>query len=284
MSDNTARFLGFAFANSDYLFEIDRNNTVMFGLGATSEFLPKGVFDMKGQPAGKLFQPSEAAKFATFVQALGAGMRAGPFKLKLANGKDVSLGMFRLAENDGLISCTMARTGVRPAFQGADPKTGMQNRSTFMDAVANIASGTNTLALVELPDLPKVCAKLGEEKTDRLMQQIGESLVASGAKAAGRISETGFGAVKEGAEGGFLASALREALDQGGFGNMTIEETLVSLKSDKLTPEQRAQALKHVVEKFTAEGRAPKDLLAALDEVSGVKRPMKRQGVKHGWA
>lgn len=284
MPENTARFLGFAFANSDYLFEIDRNNTVVFAMGAASEFLPKGVFDMKGQGAARFFQPSDGAKFATFAQAITDGMRAGPFKLKLASGKDVSLGMFRLPDNQQRISCTLTHPGLRAAFQGADPKTGLQGRDGFMGAVASIATAKDTLALVELPDLPKVCAKLGEEKADKLMQQIGENLVASGAKAAARISDTGFGAVKEDGESGFLASAVRKALDDGGVAaDMNIAETLVSLKSSGLTVEQKMQAVKHVIEKFAAEGRAPKDLLAALDEASGVRRPAKRQGVRESW-
>ncbi|HEY0301520.1 MAG TPA: hypothetical protein VGC36_09320, partial [Rhizomicrobium sp.] len=89
MSD-AARLLGFAFANADYLFEIDGNGTILFATGAAREFVKDGV-DMTGKPAARLFLTTEAIKFATLARSLGTGDRAGPFRLKLAAGKDAAL-------------------------------------------------------------------------------------------------------------------------------------------------------------------------------------------------
>jgi len=81
-----ARLLGFAFANADLLFEVDREGKIAFAAGALHDFVSNLKGDLAGQSVARLFQPSENAKFATLTRALGAGGRAGPYKFKLANG------------------------------------------------------------------------------------------------------------------------------------------------------------------------------------------------------
>lgn len=106
-----ARLLGFAFASADFLFEIDPRGMIVFATGATHDYVPAGGKDIIGTPAGRLFQPSEGIKFATFAHALQKGDRAGPVRLKLAGGADATLAMFRLPQNGDNISCTLARPG-----------------------------------------------------------------------------------------------------------------------------------------------------------------------------
>jgi hypothetical protein len=106
-----ARLLGFAFASADFLFEIDGKGTIVFATGAMHDYAQNGDTDLVGSPAGRLFQPSEGIKFATFARALRKGDRVGPVKLKLARGADASLSMFRLPQNGDNISCTLARSG-----------------------------------------------------------------------------------------------------------------------------------------------------------------------------
>src|SRR6201999_93113 len=106
---DAARLLGFAFANADFLFEVDAKGTVVFAAGAARDFGADG--DITGTSAARLFSASEAAKFATLSRSLGKGARAGPFKLTLAGGAEASLAMFRLPQNGNQISCTLSKPG-----------------------------------------------------------------------------------------------------------------------------------------------------------------------------
>jgi len=124
------RLLGFAFTNADFLFEMDTDGTILFVAGAANDLVKESGDALLGKPAGKLFKPSEGAKFATFAKALKNGDRAGPFKLTLATGADANLAMFRLPENGSNISCTLARPGARTP--GADAKTGLAARDDHL--------------------------------------------------------------------------------------------------------------------------------------------------------
>jgi len=114
----SARLLGFAFTNADFLFEMDTEGTIVFSAGAANDLVKESAEKLVGKPAGKLFKPSEGVRFATFAKALKSGDRAGPFKLTLATGAHANLAMFRLPDNGANISCTLARPGMRgPAVQ-----------------------------------------------------------------------------------------------------------------------------------------------------------------------
>ena len=113
-----ARLLGFAFANADFLFEVDSEGTILFTAGAARDLVQESEESLVGRPAGRLFRPSEGVKFVTIAKALKTGDRAGPFKLTLASGQDANLALFRLPDNKSRISCTLSRTG---AALGARP-------------------------------------------------------------------------------------------------------------------------------------------------------------------
>jgi len=138
-----ARLLGFAFASADFLFEIDSKGTIVFATGATHDYAPKNGADLVGSPAGRLFQPSEGVKFATLARALQKGDRAGPIKLKLADGAAASLAMFRLPQNGDNISCTLARPGKRiePGKNGA---VAGGDRDGFFAAASGLAIRAGT--------------------------------------------------------------------------------------------------------------------------------------------
>ena len=55
---DAARFLGFAFANADFLFEVDGQGTVVFATGAARDFVSGA--DPVGKPAARLFGVAEA--------------------------------------------------------------------------------------------------------------------------------------------------------------------------------------------------------------------------------
>jgi EAL domain-containing protein (putative c-di-GMP-specific phosphodiesterase class I) len=249
------RLLGFAFTNADFLFEMDTSGTILFTAGAANDLVKESGEALVGQPAGKLFKPSEGIKFATFAKALKSGDRAGPFKLTLATGTEANLAMFRLPENGSHISCTLARPGTRAPSAEIDPRTGLKSREGFMAAAAK-ASDRDALTLVHVPGLPELCAKLTPDGAQALMQRIGDSMQTPGVSAAGLLSETSFGAMSPATSGALnIASKVSEAFTAGGLTPPKIAETRLGLQGGTLTPEQRLLSMRYVIDRFAEKGK-----------------------------
>lgn len=266
--------LGFAFANADLLLEVDRMGTVMFATGAASEFVPGKDLELVGRSAARLFEPSEGAKFVTYARGLDKGGRAGPLQMKLANGRDVVVSFCHLPQNAGRISCTLAHPGQRQGFAAAsaDPQTRLTTKDSFLAAVSGMADGKNALTLIDVPSLPEACASLPAPQADRLMEKIGELVQAAGPRAAGRISETTFGAVAEAGKPSKLAEDIKAALKEGGLDRSKVAETLVSLTAGSLSPEQRLLAIRHVIGRFAQgehDGKNGTDVATAFDAMVG---------------
>jgi EAL domain-containing protein (putative c-di-GMP-specific phosphodiesterase class I) len=250
-----ARLLGFAFTNADFLFEMDTAGTILFAAGAANDLVKESGDALVGKPAGKLFKPSEGVKFATFAKALKSGDRAGPFKLTLATGTDAHLAMFRLPENGANISCTLARPGPRAPAAATDPKTGLASREGFL-AAAEKAGDRDALTLVHVPGLPELCARLPPDGADALLRRIGDSIQTSGARTAGRLSETSFGAVASATSGSLdIAGKVSEALAAGGLTSAKVSETRLGLQGPGMTPEQRLLSMRYVIDRFAEKGR-----------------------------
>lgn len=250
-----ARLLGFAFTNADFLFEVDAKGTILFAAGAANDLVQEGGDKLVGAPAGKLFSPSEAAKFATFAKALKGGERAGPFKLTLATGAQANLAMFRLTENGANVSCTLARPPSAPAKPGIDPATGLASRDGFM-AAAQMAGEKDSLTLVSVPGLPELCAQLAPDKAQALMLSIGASLQTAGATATGRISDTGFSALAPAMRGDLgLARKITDAITAGGLKAPRVAEMRMGLQGAGLSQEQRLLAMRYVIDRFAEKGK-----------------------------
>jgi len=265
---NPARLLGFAFANADLLFEVDEKGTIVFATGATSEF----ARDQKlvGQNAGKLFEPQAGQKFTTYVKGLGRGGRAGPLKLKLAGGSEAVLSLCHLPLNGDNISCTLSKPGAKTSFgdDGKDSKTGLLDSDSFVATAGKIAGDTDALSLVEVPGLNEAVAKLSRAEGETLLGRIGQMIQQTGVKAAGRISATAFGALAGIGTRNKLAQAVRDALSEGGLGSLQVEETLVSLKTQGLTGDQRMLALRYVTDRLSKRRpgeKLPTDLGSAFE-------------------
>jgi EAL domain-containing protein (putative c-di-GMP-specific phosphodiesterase class I) len=270
--NDTARFLGFAFANADFLFEVDRGGKIVFAAGATHDFMPAGQGELVGMPAVGLFQPSAGAKFTILTHALSDGDRAGPVELTLAGGSPAALAMFRLPQNNGHVSCTLTRPGAHAAANsGTDPQTGLSNRDGFLAAAAGLTGGSNEISLVNVPALREASARLSRVEADTFFRRIGEAIRQTGPAAAARLSDTSFGAIAQAAGGSNrLGQSIRQALLSGGVDTAGIEETLISLRANGLSADQHMLALRYVLDRFATQAGdllAPHDLTAAFDEL-----------------
>ncbi|MBL6936898.1 MAG: EAL domain-containing protein [Alphaproteobacteria bacterium] len=241
-----ARFLGFAFANADFLFEVDAQGKIVFCAGAVAD-LANGA--MPGAAATALFDPAFAGTFNHLLKTLPTGERRGPLLCRLKAGSNASLSMFRLAENDAHVSCTLSRGPGE--LKKRDAATGLETRDGLLDAAAQ-ATESDALALVNIPGLSDAINRLGKDKSDHLLKRIGTALSGMG-KAAGRISETRFGVIADAVGGSKrLGQTVRAVLKEGGAGTLAIEETLVSLKGKNLSDGQRTLVARYVVDQFAS--------------------------------
>ena len=248
------RLLAFAFAGADLLFEIDRDGTILFATGATSGF--SGSADMVGKPATELFRQSERYRFTIITRGLTPGERAGPLPVTLASGETATLSMCYLPPN-AHISCTLVKLGKRGTLTmgGTDSETGLADRKTFLSAASQSAGGEGAIALVNVPDLSDVYAKLSPEAAATLMEEIGASVRAMDAVIAGRLSKTSFGVLTDKpASAKDLAARIQDPARAHGVAALKTEEVLLSLKDRDLNREQITLALRHVISRF-ADGK-----------------------------
>jgi EAL domain-containing protein (putative c-di-GMP-specific phosphodiesterase class I) len=253
---NAARLLGFAFANADFLYEIDKNGIVVFAAGATREFAGNDAETMIGSPAENLFAPGEGTKFTTFACSLAEGYRAGPLRLRLTDGRLAAVSLFRAPNNHERISCSMTRPGTHHSFAAAAEAQERSARDSFLAAAASMANEHDALTLLEIPALSAMQKTLPPDEAGRLMAAGGASFLTSGGKAFGQISETGFGAGPDATKGpAHIAQRVRGALAEGGLKEAKVEETKVTLQGRDLKPEQRTLAMRYVVERFAAGNR-----------------------------
>lgn len=268
---DVARLLGFAFANADLLFEIDGEGKIVFAAGATRDFVHDANAKLVGQSASRLFRPTENLKFAALTRTLGAGTRAGPYRFELANESEAQLSLFRLPENNGHISCTLAKLGAGLRPGGLDTQTGLADREGFLAEAAGIAGDGDELALVTVPGLRDVSSKLPPKEAEKLLRHIGDTIREAGPKAAGRLSDISFGIIARTADGqNKIGQSIRAALKGGGIDTADIEEALVSLKTGALSDDQRMLALRYVVGNFSAHGKSanlPLDLSGAFSRL-----------------
>lgn len=270
---NPARFLGFAFANADFIFEIDHDATVVFASGAASEFLGSKDVEIIGRGADRIFHPSDSVKFVTSARALKEGGRAGPLTLKLASGEAVLVSLCQLPQNGQNVSCTLSRPGQRRAFATAtkiDAKTGLADGDSFLAAAAGMADANNAMTLVKVPQLPDACAKLPPDKADQLLQKIGKAVKAAGPKGAGRVNETTFAAIDKAGKRSRLGAKIQALLKEGGLDHAQVAETLVSLTGKELSEEQRLLAVHHAVSQLASgshQGKPGEDISAVFDRM-----------------
>ena len=123
-------------------------------------------------------------------------------------------------------------------------------------AAASLAASTDTLTLIDVPGLNELCAKLAPDAADKLMARIGAAFKEAGASAAGRLSDTRFGALAPEARGALgVAKLVKNAIANGGGGAINVKETQVSLRSAELSDDQRLLAMRYTIDQFAAKGR-----------------------------
>jgi len=262
------RLLAFAFASADLLFEVDRSGTVAFIAGAAGSFSKEP--NLVGRTAAELFAAQDVERFQNLVRSLRPGERAGPMPITLTTGGEATLAMCFLPQNER-ISCTLVRPSERSAISvgGLDKETGLPGPTEFLATAMQNVGSSNTVALVDVPNLNEVREQLSPEVAAAVMHAIGDNLKSMNALIAARLSKTSFGVVAaDELTAKSLVGRIRAPAALHSTTPLKIEQTVVSLKDHNLTKEQIGLALRYVINSFV-EGHfkaAPASNLADLFE------------------
>lgn len=142
MAKDTFRFLGFAFATSDLLFEIGGDGAITFAAGAGMRLTGRENTDLVGLGWEELFDKSDRALADALVAGLEDGARRGPIEITLAADADgvsrrTSLSLFRLPQNAPNTSCALTLSVSRPSDRRRDAGM-LQDRTQFEAAAGEL--------------------------------------------------------------------------------------------------------------------------------------------------
>jgi EAL domain-containing protein (putative c-di-GMP-specific phosphodiesterase class I) len=267
------RFVGFAFATADLLFEIDDQGVVTYATGAGSQLTGRGANAIVGLSFLDLFDPADQPTARAVLDGLVDGERRGPVELQLAPQPEIAarlagLSMFRLPQKPPRTSCALTLSARKPRPRTATG--GLQSRSEFeavargLIEVARSGGVELELGLVEFAGLLAKRQQLSAEDAEALDLKLAGALRAEAIEdAATDLGDQRFALLRrKGEPMEALASRLGRVLGAG------LEPTAhaVSVDADQ-TPNRLMRALRFSLDSFLAEGDAPK--AASLSEVLG---------------
>lgn len=272
---SAVRYLGFAFANADLLFEVDPSMRVSFVAGAMREFAIQE--DLPGRAAPELFAPADAIRFMGLLQGLPEGGRVGPISLELADGRISLLSLCRLPQDSARIFCTLSHPGARKIAGGTvNALTGLIERDGFLQLASMAGVDTMVLTLVDVPRLVETLGQLSPARHDALFKRIGTVVRAAGICGAGQLGPSTFGVISPVNTPVRLGADLLGVLGDEGFAHAQVAQCAVDLSDGELSAEQRCLALGYVARCIADEkqpsrpgmdiGRAYAEMIADVDE------------------
>lgn len=269
MADDSARFLGFAFACADLLFELDTEGAVTLALGATKHLLGAEPNSLSGQAWRSFISEDDAPLVASFLDGLGAGDRRGPIRvsLKPVGGRKlkryVALSACSLPQLAPRISCAMTIHALAsPVVEPAGPN-GLHTVEG-LSAVAEAAlkhsahSGIDlNMELVELAGLKQAADALGESRAANVLARVSAALRAESidGSSAAKLEEDRYAFVRQRTESSErVAERLGRAMTDAGVPQ--VKPTLDSMELSAEGAGDSARVLRVALDRFIAGGPA----------------------------
>ncbi len=267
------RYVAFAFAAADVLVETDAAGRVRYAAGAVARFVPDATADsLRGRSFLECVSEPDGVLLGLLLDEIAAGGRRGPVVVGArAGGAVASCWLLHMPASPGfhlVLRWCDGRTA--PTRRGGDPRTGLlaadrlgeRAEHEFLRLLAT--DQTLVLSLVKLAG-----SGMGDDAGDGVA---GTALIRRLAAALRAVSLDGAGAAQAGAgrfavvhrgeEGARLDRLLRDRLDAHGLEAVAIERRVLPLNEPTLSPNQIGAALRHVLERFAADGRTDFDDLA----------------------
>ena len=269
MSDNAARFLGFAFASADLLFEVDPDGAVVFVMGAVQKVLGADQAKVVGRPWRDFIAEADHDLVAALIDGLSSADRRGPIKVELQPRLGRKLrryGAFsacRLPQVAPNVSCVLA---LNAAFAEADSppegaKAGLHDLQSFMAATRRLLDGARSAGLdlsldvVDLTGLAEAAAKTGDPEA--VFSRIAASMRAESVRGDGaaRLGNEQFAVIRNRADKpDYLKERLEKAATDAGASVTANAASLVL--APESAPLHTMRALRFSLDSFIREGPA----------------------------
>jgi EAL domain-containing protein (putative c-di-GMP-specific phosphodiesterase class I)/GGDEF domain-containing protein len=273
------RFLAFSFASADLLLEVDTAGRVVFALGASTRLFGIELKGLAKRHAIELFHEAERGLLSQVMSRVHVAQRFGPLVLRSATpaqaGRLVVNGCRMPEQPDTLfITVSEARTNLiaHAALGRRDRASGLLDRDGFEAALGDtvkLARDLNqdvSLTLVTLNDLDEFERRIGSERTQSFLAQLGSVFRAMAVNdCAARLGADRFGILQDAECTGDIAVDLSEIAREAdphrhGLG---IESTRIRVDR-ALGEDDTTRALLYTVEQFS--GKAHEANFASLQE------------------
>jgi len=271
------RLLGFAFASADLLIEIGVEGEIAFAMGASEALSGAAETALVGRAWRDFIDPDDQRMLAMLIDGLEAGRRTNPVVVRLAAPqKAVSLTALKLPQNDGAISCALAKARYEPnLFAGR-----LADRAAF-EALASDLIGITTgavreleLAFVELGGLSAARSDSSHEEREALDKGVAALLRAQswGGAVATELEHDRFALVRARGEAPGALAARLETLMPGVTDRPIVASAATISMEGAGQPQQMMKALRYALEGFSRDGAdwpAPANLAEALNAAMG---------------
>jgi EAL domain-containing protein (putative c-di-GMP-specific phosphodiesterase class I) len=263
------RFVSFAFASADLLFEVNTGGVVTFAMGASTGLTEASDRELVGRHWSTIIHVDDQPYIGALMGSLGIGSRCGPVMVRLAiaglegTPRPGVFSACRLPGDEDRIACTLSRATASVAANAAtrrrDAETQLLEKDSFSDVVADVAAAAAGLAqpvaltLLDIPGLAELQQRLPASTMSELIRGVGAVLRTASidGNAAGRVADTRFGVLHQDGAAGLPAQIvdLTRKMDPTGEG-VAVGRTDVDLGFDRLAPDEAMKAIRYVVNSF----------------------------------
>jgi EAL domain-containing protein (putative c-di-GMP-specific phosphodiesterase class I) len=268
MADDSHRYLGFAFASADLLFELDGDGKVTFALGAAQQVAGVNLDALAGVALRDLVSEEDQPTVDAFLGTLEPGDRRGPIRIALKPKAGRKLKRFgalcacRLPQLDSTISCSLTLRVMGSAAAEAKGPNGLHNADSFAevteDAIKQAArTGVElNMELVELSGLRDAAGALGKGQAAKAMQKVAAALRAESydGAAAAELQPERYALLRPKTEPAHrLTDRLSKLVSE--MGLETVKPAMDSFELDpSREPDEGLRTLKVALDRFISEG------------------------------
>jgi EAL domain-containing protein (putative c-di-GMP-specific phosphodiesterase class I) len=253
------RLLGFAFASADLLIELTPEGQVALALGAGEALSGSPDVQLTGRAWRDFVDSGDQPMLRALLEGLEPGRRSGPVVVRLKGGKPArfaALTAFRLAENNGAVSCVLTRAAEPASSAGAFTDPAAFERLAASLAEAAMGSGGDLeLTLLELSGLAAARAKAPVEEPDFQARLQGVLRAQSfGGRAALAMGEERFALVRDRAvPTDIIAKRVSRLLGEFLQAPISAKASATPLRGEA-NPKRIARALRLSLDAFLKEG------------------------------
>ena len=289
MADDAHRYLGFAFASADLLFELDDGGVVTFALGAARQVAGVDLGALEGAALRDIVSEEDQPIVDAFLGALEPGDRRGPIRIALKPKPGRRLKRYgalcacRLPQLDPLISCSLTLRVMGSVAAEARGPNGLHSAESFAEVTeAAIKQAARTgvelnMELVELSGLRDAAGALGKGQAAEAMQRVAAALRAEsydGASAA-ELQPERYALLRPKAE---PVHRLTERLEKlvSDMGLEAVRPSLDSLELDPTrAPDEGLRTLRVALDRFISEGASGTSLSGVVKRTAAEVESLK---------